>query len=87
MIKKTLIFAGVYILLNLILVFVLFSWNSFGGSKSTNYLQKAITFMFTFPGSLLVFKSYNGILLLLINAIFWSFIFYLTMLIFYKIVK
>ena len=76
MIKKVLIFGVVYLILNVLSVFLIFSWNAFGGSRSTNFLQKAITFFFSFPGSLDIFKQTHVIIALLINAIFWSAIFF-----------
>jgi hypothetical protein len=56
-------------------LFLIFSWNAFGGSRSTNLLQKAITFFFSFPGSLEIFKGTHVVIALFINAIFWSMIF------------
>ena len=87
MIKKAVIFSIVYFLLNIVLALVLFSWNSFGGSNSTNLIQKAITFFFSFPGDLNILKTESVFLFLLINTFFWSIIFYLCILFFDKLKK
>lgn len=84
MIKRTIIFGAVYLVLNLLTVFILISWNSFGGSNSTNLFQKAITFFFTFPGSIELFKEFNAFILIMLNTIFWSFIFYILLFLWQK---
>jgi len=81
MIKKTVIFSIVYFLLNIFLALVLFSWNSFGGSNSTNLIQKAFIFFFSFPGNLI---SESVLLYLLINTFFWTTLFCLCLLLFNK---
>ncbi len=85
MIKRTIIFGVVYLVLNLLTIFILISWNSFGGSNSTNLFQKAITFFFTFPGSIELFKECNAFILMMLNTVFWCLIFYVILLLWLKI--
>lgn len=72
MIKKTVIFIIVYIILSILLAFVIFGWNAFGGSNSTNFVQKAITFFFTFPAYLKLFEKGGLFTTLFVNAFFFG---------------
>jgi len=85
--KKVLIFGIIYLVLFILMSLLIFSWNAFGGSKSTNFIQKAITFFFAFPSYLNILGIKNICLFPLINTLFWTAIFYLCLLLFYKLNK
>ena len=85
--KKVLIFGIIYLLLFILMSFLIFSWNAFGGSHSTNFIQKVITFFFTFSSYLSILGITNICLFPLINTLFWTVIFYLCLLLFYKLKK
>lgn len=85
--KKLLIFCIAYIVIYIPLSFLIFSWNAFGGSNNTNLFQKTITFFFTFPSSLVLLKTIDVLLFPFIDAVFWTIIFYLCLLLFYQFKK
>lgn len=79
MVKKTLIFAVIYVVLSIVGIIFIFAWNSFGGSNSTNYFQKAVTFFFSFPANTLGLNQLHFVFQLLINATFWSLVFFIIL--------
>ena len=85
MIKKLVIFAILYILSFILMTFILFGWNAFGGHQTTNLLQKIITFFYSFPGRMKIFSDFDIIFVLMINTAFWSLISYLLLLTWYKL--
>lgn len=83
--KKTILYAilifAVYVILRIILIPIVFSWTSFGGSESLTYGQKLILGVFGFPSSILDFKGMSSIF---VNALFWSLVFILGRYLFMK---
>ena len=69
------LFGLIYFALDLASILIVFAWKSFGGSESMTFLQKAITFFFTFPSNLILNNGGNIILFLLLNTLCWTLIF------------
>jgi|GEM_PF-4848474 len=66
------IFFAVYIILYVVSILPIFAWNSFGGSNSTNTIQKVITVFFKFPVRYYYHGELNVFLAAFVNALFWS---------------
>jgi len=85
--KKVLLFGIIYLVLFILMSFLIFSWNAFGGSQSTNFIEKLVTFFFSFPSHLNILGIKTICMFPLINTLFWTGIFYLCLLLFYKLKK
>ena len=57
--KRLMLFGLIYFALDLASILIVFAWKSFGGSESMTFLQKAITFFFTFPSNLILNNGGN----------------------------
>jgi hypothetical protein len=73
--KSIIIFAISYIFLEFTTIFLIFSWNSFGGTNDINILQKVITFVFSFPSIWVLRNCENILLYITLNTLFWTGIF------------
>lgn len=74
--KYTIFFYIFHIILNVLMIMIIFGWTAFGGSNSMNWIQKGITYFFTFPGLNLGLNENHFFIYLLLNALFWSVVFY-----------
>ena len=80
----TFIFSVVYFLYDIFSVLLLFAWSSFGGEKNLTVGQKIIGFFSSFPGYYLADHE-NLWLYFIVNTIFWSTMFYGTLILIKKI--
>lgn len=86
--KILLTFATVYFILEFALIFILFGWSAFGGSKSMTFFQKIVTFLFTFPSNWLFDNNESLFLYYAIpNTIFWTLILLLLLILWEKLKK
>jgi len=82
--KYTLVFFVIYLTARITSIMILYSWTAFGGRNSMNIFQKIIYFFFNFPSEYIKMKSL--ILAEILNATFWSLVFYVIKKI-YKVLK
>ncbi len=81
--KYTIGFFLIYIVISVLSIPLTFAWTAFGGWNSMNVVQKGVFYFLDFPSS--YFQVYNVFFTVLINAVFWSVIFFLIILTINKI--
>lgn len=82
--KYTLIFFVIYLLASFTSTMIFYSWTAFGGRNSMNIVQKIIFFFFNSPSD--YFNVDSMILAVVLNAIFWSLVFYIFIKL-YEVIK
>lgn len=83
--KRTIYFFILYLVCNFSSTLLVYSWTSFGGRNSMNFMQKFIYVFFNYPSKYLNLEDI--IFSNLFNGIFWSLLFYFIIKLYQKIVE
>ncbi len=86
--KKTILYAilifATYTILRIMLIPVVFSWTSYGGSENLTFAQELILGVFGFPSSILGIKGMSSIFM---NGLFWSLFFVFARYLYTRMIK